>query len=197
MIGPSQGPLPDNIQHSQETVIHTPGGIRTRTLSKRAAADPLLRPRERWNRRVQCMQEGNTLSCFFWRSKCSTWQHTNNFCDYRILPYSFVSSSQWDIPLNIMSFPALRWTHLSLLTHYLYSFNINQLSVVFSYRHTTCIRESENFDNRVRTTVPVELPSLTLGYSRYVVERNRINVLCYHKDCEFTRYNLHWFKILG
>ena len=92
-----------------------------------------LRPRDRWNRRVQCIQEGNTLSCFFWKSKGSTWQHTKNFCDYRLLLYSFVSSSQWDILLNNVSFSVLRWTHLSLPTHYLYSFNVTQLAVVFCY----------------------------------------------------------------
>jgi hypothetical protein len=32
--------LPDNTQHSQETDIHSPGGIRTLNPSKRAAADP-------------------------------------------------------------------------------------------------------------------------------------------------------------
>jgi hypothetical protein len=37
--------LPDNTQHSQETDIHAPGGIRIRNPSKRAAADPRLRPR--------------------------------------------------------------------------------------------------------------------------------------------------------
>jgi len=93
-----------------------------------------LRPRDLWNQRVQCIQEDNTLSCFFWRSKCSTWQHTKRFCVYRRLLYSFVSSSQWDIPLNNMSLSALSWTHLSVLTHYLYSFNVNQLAVVFCYR---------------------------------------------------------------
>jgi len=36
-------PLPNNTQHSQETDIHAPGMIRTRK-SKRAAADPLIRP---------------------------------------------------------------------------------------------------------------------------------------------------------
>jgi hypothetical protein len=33
-----------NTQHSQQTNIHVPGGIRTRSLSRRAAADPRLRP---------------------------------------------------------------------------------------------------------------------------------------------------------
>ena len=41
-IGPLQRPLPDNIQYSQETDIHAPGGIRTRNLSK-PAADALYR----------------------------------------------------------------------------------------------------------------------------------------------------------
>ena len=39
---------PDNTQHSQETDIHAPGGIRTLNPSKRAAADPRVRPRGHW-----------------------------------------------------------------------------------------------------------------------------------------------------
>jgi hypothetical protein len=35
-------------QHSQETNIHTPGGIRTHDPSKRAAENPRLRPRDHW-----------------------------------------------------------------------------------------------------------------------------------------------------
>ena len=33
-----QGPLPDNTQHSQQTTIYAPAGIRTHNLSRRAAA---------------------------------------------------------------------------------------------------------------------------------------------------------------
>jgi hypothetical protein len=44
VTSPSQRPLPDNTQHSQETDIYAPGGIRTHNLSKWAAADPRLRP---------------------------------------------------------------------------------------------------------------------------------------------------------
>jgi hypothetical protein len=40
----------DNKQHSQETDIHAPGGIRTRNPSKRAAADPHLKPRDHCDR---------------------------------------------------------------------------------------------------------------------------------------------------
>ena len=51
VINPSQRPLPDNTQHSKQTNIHAPGGIRTHNLSRRAAEDLRLRPRGHWNRR--------------------------------------------------------------------------------------------------------------------------------------------------
>ena len=48
VISSSQRPLPDNTQHSQQTNTHAPGWIRTHDLSRRAAADPRLRPRGHW-----------------------------------------------------------------------------------------------------------------------------------------------------
>ena len=50
VIGPSHRHLPDNTQHSQQTHIYVPGGIRTQNLSGRAAADLHLRPRGLWDR---------------------------------------------------------------------------------------------------------------------------------------------------
>jgi hypothetical protein len=41
-IGPSQRRLPDNTQQSQETDSQSLGGTRTRSPSKRVAADPCL-----------------------------------------------------------------------------------------------------------------------------------------------------------
>jgi hypothetical protein len=41
--------LPDNTHHSQQTVIHTTGRIRTCNPSKRATADPCLRQRVHYN----------------------------------------------------------------------------------------------------------------------------------------------------
>jgi len=38
VISPTQRPLPDNTQHSQQTNNHAPGGIRTHNPSKPAAA---------------------------------------------------------------------------------------------------------------------------------------------------------------
>jgi len=37
-------------QHLQQTDRHAPGGIRTHNLSRRAAAEPCLRPRDNWDR---------------------------------------------------------------------------------------------------------------------------------------------------
>ena len=50
-----RGPLGDwsarrNTQHSQQTNIHAPGGIRTHSPSKRAEADSRLRPCGHWDR---------------------------------------------------------------------------------------------------------------------------------------------------
>ena len=53
MFNPTQRPLPNNQQHSQQTDIHATGGIRIRNPSKRAAAHPHLRPcghRDRQNK---------------------------------------------------------------------------------------------------------------------------------------------------
>ena len=49
VISPTQKHLPDNTQHSQQTDIHATGGIRTHNPSKRAAAEPRLRPRGHWD----------------------------------------------------------------------------------------------------------------------------------------------------
>ena len=52
VISSSQRPLPDNTQHSQQTNIHAPGGIRTHDLSRRAAANQRLRQRGHWDRHI-------------------------------------------------------------------------------------------------------------------------------------------------
>jgi hypothetical protein len=51
VIRSSQRPLPDNTQRPQQTNIYALGGIWTHNPSKRAAADPRLRPRGHWDRR--------------------------------------------------------------------------------------------------------------------------------------------------
>ena len=42
VISPSHRPVPDNVQHSREADLHARGGIRTRILTIRTAADPRL-----------------------------------------------------------------------------------------------------------------------------------------------------------
>ena len=70
VINPSQRPLPDNTQNSQQTNIHATGGIRTHNLSKRGATDPRLRPRGHQDRlvlltfrnRASYIQDGHTAT---------------------------------------------------------------------------------------------------------------------------------------
>jgi hypothetical protein len=50
VISSSQRPLPDNIQHSQQTNIHTLSGMLTHIPSKGVAADARLRLRGHWDR---------------------------------------------------------------------------------------------------------------------------------------------------
>ena len=62
MISSSQRPLPDNTQHSQQTNIHVPGGIRTYDLiSRRAVADLRLRPPGYWDRHQHLIEHRNKL----------------------------------------------------------------------------------------------------------------------------------------
>ena len=53
-IGPSQGPLPEDTQHSQDTDIHFVSWIRTRHPSKRAAADSRLLATWDTEHKMQC-----------------------------------------------------------------------------------------------------------------------------------------------
>ena len=53
-------------QHSKETDIHGPGGVRTRNSSKRAAADPRLIPRG--HRDWRCNMIYNDTVYLSWRS---------------------------------------------------------------------------------------------------------------------------------
>jgi len=70
VTSPTQRPLPDNTQHSQETYIHAPGGIQTHIRSKRAAAEPSLRPRGHWDRPTifwgkKIRKKTKGIPCFF------------------------------------------------------------------------------------------------------------------------------------
>jgi hypothetical protein len=58
VVSPTNRPLPDNTQRS-----HDPGEIRTHNPSKRAAADPRLRPLDHWNRRICNIQVLKMLAC--------------------------------------------------------------------------------------------------------------------------------------
>jgi len=71
MIGPTQRPLPNDIQHSEETVIHAASGIRTRNPGKRVAVDPRFRTRGHWYRLA------NTEYNFYYSY---SYYHYNRYC---------------------------------------------------------------------------------------------------------------------
>jgi len=52
VISSSQRRPTDNKQHSHQSDIHAPGGIRTNNHSRRAAADLSLRSSSHWDRQV-------------------------------------------------------------------------------------------------------------------------------------------------
>ena len=62
MISPSQRPLPDNTQHSQQTNIQALGGIRTHNLNRRVAVDLRLRLRGHWDLHLKFI---HNLKCKF------------------------------------------------------------------------------------------------------------------------------------
>jgi hypothetical protein len=51
-MSPTQGPMSGNTQQSPGTDLHASGEIRTHDPSKRAAADPRLRPRDHGDRQM-------------------------------------------------------------------------------------------------------------------------------------------------
>ena len=52
VIRPSQRPVPDNTQHSQQTDIRTPGGNRIRNPCKKEVSAQRLRTRSVWDRHI-------------------------------------------------------------------------------------------------------------------------------------------------
>ena len=73
VISPTQRPLPDNTQHSQQTDIHASGAKRTHNPSKRAAADPRLRPRGCWDRPNDCNERNFGEKKYSWTQ---VWNYT-------------------------------------------------------------------------------------------------------------------------
>jgi hypothetical protein len=98
VFSPLQRPLPNNTQHSQETDIHAPGGIRTCNPSKRAAADECnLYPSIfiSWPDFLQDW-EGRPLSDIHWPT---TWQRRPRVADEASRQYQITreinSEIQW------------------------------------------------------------------------------------------------------
>ena len=91
-IGPSQRPLPENTQQSQESST-SPGRIRTRNPSKRSAADTRLGPLGHWDRRSSFA----FLYFHLWRTNPRL--PINDVASNSKLTLSFISS----VPFNYVS----------------------------------------------------------------------------------------------
>jgi hypothetical protein len=77
VISPTQRPLPDNTQQSQEIDLHALGGIQTHNPKKRAAAEPRFRPSANGIGRLRCFDTIVDLhicvcSCWFFPHKKSS-----------------------------------------------------------------------------------------------------------------------------
>ena len=70
---------PDNTQQSQEINIHVPGGIRTRNLSRQAAAEPCLRSRSHLDRQLHFYCKVYILLCHRMTTICIITVKTTKF----------------------------------------------------------------------------------------------------------------------
>ena len=122
MINLSQRPLPDNTQHSQQTNIHAPGGIRTHNLSRRAAEDLCLRLRGHWDwhckgviPKIMFHPSVNKVSNLLWLPR---------LCEVgkRILRLSIFYSTETTIKRNLI--------HIAQIT---YLHNRSRRSIIFKF----------------------------------------------------------------
>ena len=91
VISSSQRPLPGNTQHSQQTDIYPPGGIRTHDLSRRADVDLHLRPRGQWDRQLRCRWkcEKYDFHILQWGTENKFLSHKNPFLHTRTSTSTF------------------------------------------------------------------------------------------------------------
>jgi hypothetical protein len=90
VIGPSQRPLPDNTQHSQETDVYAPDGIRTHYPNKLAAAGPRLWPRDHWDLEIFNTESNLSCSRIYYTHLCTV---TNDVKS--LVPHSNTQFSPW------------------------------------------------------------------------------------------------------
>ena len=148
VISSSQRPLPDKTQHSQQTNIHAPGGIRTHDLSRRAATDLRLRrrtfiilPRRIFRMRnvsdkvVERIKTHILCSITFSRKSCSLWENVEKY------------SGAWQATNDNMATLFACWTTKATDTHSEYVILIvfplqqclHERASVLRYASTTCL----------------------------------------------------------
>ena len=101
VISSSRRPPPDNTQHSQQTDIHAPGGIRTHNLSRRAAADLRLRLRGHWGRRVNTTGKSNSVAI------TAVWIQCHYIHGHQVTEHSVLFNQPLVNPFPILHAPAL------------------------------------------------------------------------------------------
>jgi hypothetical protein len=148
VISPSQRPLPDNTQHSQQTNIHAPGGIRTCNPSRRSAADPRLRPLGHWDRLRPYLRQKN-----------KTYGILVNFAHFHPCNLSIVSFIATSI--NKPSFSIRRPTYSVSLTLQLHSYVIISNSFSFS----TSLKMADKGRNTYKNTYMIIYYCAPLFYS--------------------------------
>ena len=90
MISPSQRPLPDNTQHSQETNFQALGGIRTHDRSRREAVDLRLKPRGHWDRLLVHLYNSNNKKKL--RANAAIWCHKMCTVNHSTLQYIHITT---------------------------------------------------------------------------------------------------------
>ena len=97
VLRPTQRPLPDNTQHSQQTDIHAPSRIRTHNPSNRAAADPRLRPRVDWNWPQNAFSEENFMAATTVVSQSEAYNHQLSGNIDHVLESGIYNKMQYDL----------------------------------------------------------------------------------------------------
>ena len=106
MISPSQRHLPDNTQHSKQTNIQAPGGIRTHNLSRRAAKDLRLRPHGHWDRRI------HSVTVWLFKEEDSEFVDWVLWNDYMNQPLKFKCLC-WNLQACVVEiFVASKWPNM-------------------------------------------------------------------------------------
>jgi hypothetical protein len=120
-----------NTQHSQQTNIHAPGGIRTHNFSSRADEDLRLRPRGHWDRRM-CVCSLSYPACKGHAPYCHLWP-VRIYC---ILPNYLINGTIFGkLLLNIK---CVFWFSLQILSENFLILRRIQIDIITNVHRSSC-----------------------------------------------------------